>query len=122
MTTYADPPAALLERMIRQHASVYEVMQQQLGFTDLTEAHRPLVPSFRGWLDTARQLVAACRELPPAARPVAALDDLLRAMNRSKLVAEDFDYFVRRNERAARGEFGPYRPLAEVMDELRSKP
>jgi len=35
---------------------------------------------------------------------VAGYDDLLRAMNRSKPVAESFDYFVELNIRLARGE------------------
>src|SRR5687768_11461166 len=99
MTTALQPPAPLLERLVTLHAAVYEVMEAQLSPGGLKESDRPLVPLFRRWLDTARQTVAAARQLPPAERPTVALGDLLRAINRSNLVAEEFDEVVALNQR-----------------------
>jgi hypothetical protein len=112
--------AGVVGELIALHAAVFGVMERHVGVNGLAEAHRPLVPLFRRWLETARRIVAAARDLRAAGHPVGDLDDLLRAMNRAKPVAEDFDHVVRLNARLARGEAGTYRPLGEVMDGLRS--
>ena len=115
--------AAAVADLVALHTAVYEeVMERRLGDHGLTEAHRPLVPQFRRWIETARRVVAAARDLRAAGESVAGVDDLVRAINRAKPVVEAFDETVSLNQRIARGEAGTYRPLAEVMDELRSKP
>ena len=115
--------AGALEDVVSLHTAVYQVMERHLGEQGLTEAHRPLVPLFRRWLHAARGIVAAARDLRTEGQEVGGLDDLLRAMNRAKPAAEDFDYILGLNQRVGRaGEAATYRPLAEVVDELRSKP
>jgi phosphoglycolate phosphatase-like HAD superfamily hydrolase len=108
-----------LEQLVALHVALYEVLERRLGPDGLVEAHRPLVPMFQRWLETARQLKAEARRLRVAGQPVPDLDDLLRAMNRAKCTAEAFDHFVALNERLARGEKPQGRPLAAILDELR---
>ena len=113
-----------LEELIALHTGLYEVMERRIGPGGLSEGHRPLVPMFRRWLDTARRLAAAAaaRDDHDPGRPAAGLDELLRAMNRAKPVAEDFEHVIRLNERIARGEAGSYRALQVVVDGLRAEP
>jgi hypothetical protein len=47
------------------------------------------------------------------------IDELIRTINRSKPMAEEFEDYVRLNQRIMSGEAGTYRPLDEVLDELR---
>jgi len=107
--------------LISLHLAVYEALERHIGGGGLTEAHRPLVPLFQRWLHAARRIVDAARELRRQGQPVPEVDDLVRTINRSKPMAEDFDDFVRLNERIRRGEPGTYRPLDEVIDELRRR-
>ena len=111
-----------VEQMIAIHLTVFNLLEDQIGDEGLTESHRPLVPLFQRWLETARQIKAAVGALRAKGKTAANFDDLLRMMNRSKPIAEDFDEMVALNERVARGEPGEYFPLAEVLDELRNKP
>ena len=55
------------------------------------------MPLFRRWLDSARKVKELARGLRAAGQSVAGYDNLLRAMNRSKPVAESFDRFVELN-------------------------
>lgn len=112
--------AAAVADLVALHTAVYEAMELRLGDEGLTEAHRPLVPLFQRWLRTARRIIESARDLRKAGQPVGGVDDLVRAINRAKLVAETFEETVALNQRIARGEAGTYRALAEVKDELRS--
>lgn len=111
-----------LDEVIALHVGLYEVMERRVGPNGLSDAHRTLVPMFRRWLATARLFVADARDLRAAGRPVVGVDDLLRAINRAKPIAEDFEHIVTLNGRVARGQGGSYRPLAGVVDELRTGP
>lgn len=111
----------LLDELVALHTAVYEVMELRIGPDGVSERDRPLVPLFRRWLQTGRRIVAAAGASRRAGRPIARLDDLGFAINRSKLVAEDFDRFVELNRRIAAGELGTYRPLSEVWDELQAQ-
>jgi len=113
--------AGFVEDLIVLHLAVFGGMERHLGADGLTEAHRFMVPLFRRWVHTARSLIITARDLR-AAGVVIHLDPLLSAINRAKPVAEDFDHFVELNQRLDRGHAGSYRPLAEVVDELRSEP
>jgi hypothetical protein len=63
----------------------------------LSERDRPLVPLFQRWLKAGRKVKELVKELQRGGQTVAGYDDLLRAMNRSKPVAESFDHFVQLN-------------------------
>jgi hypothetical protein len=118
----AEDEVQHIEDMIAIHLGVFTALESHVGEDGLTAAHRPLVPLYQRWLETARRIKAAVAQLRAKGQNVAGLDDLMRTINRSKLVAERFDDMVALNERMARGEPGEYIPLAEVLDELRSKP
>jgi hypothetical protein len=111
-----------LEDLVALHLALFEAFERRLGPDGVNEDHRPLVPLFRRWLATARRFAASAAELRRQGHTPARLDDLMWAINRAKLVAEDFDHVVALNQRIARGEAGTYRPLSEVEDELRSEP
>lgn len=111
----------IVEDLIALHVVLYLRLEHRLGQDGVTEAHRPLVPLFVRWLHTARRIKGAACALRREGLEVASFDLLLRTINYSKEVAEGFDYFVRLNERLARGEWGDYRPLEEVMEELRRR-
>lgn len=128
----ADPVAATvasgagadrLDELIALHVSLFEVMERRLGTDGLSECHRPLVPLYQRWLETARRFRDQARDQRRrTGRPAAGLDDLLRAMNQSKIVAEDFEHVVRVNEQIRAGTYPPIgRPLAEVVSELRGE-
>ena len=110
-----------IQDLISLHLAVYEGMERHIGEGGLTEAHRHLVPLFQRWLRTARHIVSAARELRVQGQSVPGIDNLVRTINRSKPMAEDFDDFVRLNQRIRSGEAGTYRPLDEVVDELRHR-
>jgi hypothetical protein len=54
---------------------------------------------FQRWLTAAKHVKELSRNLRTEGHAVEGFDDLLRAMNRSKPVAESFDYFVGLNQR-----------------------
>jgi hypothetical protein len=93
--------ARLVEDLIAFHLTALERMEKHLGPGGLSERDRPLVPLFQRWLSAARKVKELVRELQRAGQTVAGYDDLLRAMNRSKPVAESFDHFVQLTARLA---------------------
>jgi hypothetical protein len=102
--------ARLAEDLIAFHLTALERLESHLGPGGLSERDRPLVPLFRRWLDSARKVKELARSLRAAGQPAAGYDNLLRAMNRSKPVAESFDRFVELNARLAAE--GSERPAA----------
>lgn len=100
--------ARLAEDLIAFHLTALERLEGHLGPGGLSQGDRPLVPLFRRWLGSARKVKELARSLRAAGQPVPGYDNLLRAMNRSKPVAESFDRFVELNARlAAEGSAGP---------------
>lgn len=91
--------ARLAEDLIAFHLTALERLEGHLGACGLSERDRPLVPLFRRWLDSARKVKEFARSLRSAGQLIEGYDDLLRAMNRSKPVAESFDRFVELNAR-----------------------
>jgi hypothetical protein len=96
--------ARLVEDLIAFHLTALERLEGHLGIGGLTENGRPFVPLFQRWLNAARKVKLLAKELRSAGQSVAGYDDLLRAMNRSKPVAERFDHFVALNARLAQAE------------------
>ena len=113
--------ASVVTDLAALHVALYSALERQIGPHGVTEAHRPLVPLFRRWIDTARRIVKAGAELKRQGQNVEGIDDLVRSINHAKPVGEQFDWVVGLNARIARGEEGTYRPLAEFLEELRSK-
>lgn len=114
--------ARLLEDVVSLHTAVYEAIERRIAGEGLTEADRPLVPLFRRWLSAARRILQSAGELRSQGQRVHGLDELLRAINRAKPAADDFDQVVAVNRRTASHEPGTHRPLGEVLDELRAQP
>lgn len=109
--------AKLIQDLVALHLAVFDGLERRLGSEGLTESHRPMVPLFRRWLQTARRLIVWARDLRGNGILID-LDPLLSAINRAKPIAEDFDYFIGLNQGLDRGLTGSYRSLAEVIDEL----
>jgi hypothetical protein len=120
-STGVEERATALEVLVALHTAFYEVLERRLGDDGLTDAHRPLIPLFRRWMESARQMVEQARELRSKGRPIAGIDPLVCAINRAKIPAESFDHFVELNERMKRGEPGTYAPWPEVVRELRAE-
>ena len=95
----APPEATEVEDLIAFHVIALDRLESHLGPHGLSEADRPLVPLFQRWLSAAKQVKEAARNLKSQGHSVEGFDNLLRAMNRSKPVAESFDYFVELNKR-----------------------
>jgi hypothetical protein len=112
--------AAALDEKIAVHVAMFEVMERRLGPAGLTASHRHLVPRYQCWMTVARRMVENARELRKQGQTVSGTDDLVRAINHAKPVAEDFEETVALNERITRGEGGKYIPLAEIRNELRA--
>jgi hypothetical protein len=111
--------AIAVEESVAVHSAIFDVMERRIGPGGLNHMHRPMIPLFQRWITVARRIVADARELRLAGHPLKGIDDLLRAINHAKLVAEYFDETVAMNERIGRNEPGAYHPLAEIRDELR---
>src|SRR4051812_38387165 len=94
-----SPDLREVEDLIAFHLTALERLESHLGPGGLSEADRPLVPLFQRWLTAAKHVKELARNLRTAGHAVEGFDDLLRAMNRSKPVAESFDYFVGLNRR-----------------------
>jgi hypothetical protein len=94
-----SPDATEVEDLIAFHLTALERLESRLGPGGISEADRPLVPLFQRWLSAARHVKEFVRDLQSKGRVVGGYDDLLRAMNRSKPMAERFDHFVALNER-----------------------
>ena len=82
----------------------YSRPETHLGAGGLSERDRPLVPLFQRWLIAARNVKELAKSLQVAGVTVNGYDDLLRAMNRSKPVAESFEHFVELNGRLAKSQ------------------
>jgi hypothetical protein len=78
-----------------------ERLEARLGAGGLSESDRPLVSLFHRWLMVARKLKETALALRASGHLIGGYDDLLRAINRSKPIAESFDYFVGLNQGAA---------------------
>ncbi len=98
----ADIPG--VEDLIAFSLTALERLESHLGCGGLAERDRPLVPLFQRWLSAAGKVKEMARHLRSAGETISGYDDLLRTMNRSKPVAERFDYFVELNRRLASGE------------------
>ena len=73
-------------------------LETWLGPGGLSESDRPMVPLFQRWLIVARKIKQMAQSLKESGQSVGGYDDLLRALNRSKPVAESFDHFVGLNQ------------------------
>jgi hypothetical protein len=116
MTTVLESQIGLLERdpvspdvpevedLIAFALTALVRLEKHLGPGALSERDRPLVPLFRRWLSAADKVKELARGLRNTGATVNGYDDLLRAMNRSKPVAESFDHFVELNCRLASAE------------------
>jgi hypothetical protein len=119
MTTFLESQIGLLEReqmspdvsevedLIAFHLTALDRLESHLAPGGLSERDRPLVPLFQRWLSAAGKVKELARSLRSGGKPVNGYDDLLRAMNRSKPVAERFQYFVELNSRLASPESAP---------------
>lgn len=113
MTSVLESQIGLLERepMSHDRAEVEDLiaftltalsrLESHLGLGGLSELDRPLVPLFRRWLIAAGNVKELAQSQRRAGVAVTGYDDLLRAMNRSKPVAENFEHFVELNRRLA---------------------
>lgn len=96
-----SPNVQEVEDLIAFHLTTLERLESHLGSEGILETHRRLVPLFQRWLSSARNTKQLVRTLRNAGHSVSNYDDLLRAMNRSKPIAESFDRFVELNARLA---------------------
>lgn len=96
-----SPDLAEIEDLIAFALTALARLETHLGPGGLSERDRPLVPLFQRWLIAARNAKELARSLGSAGVTVTGYDDLLRAMNRSKPVAESFEHFVELNGRLA---------------------
>jgi hypothetical protein len=110
-----------VEEMLAVHTALFLVMERRLGEEGIKEEHRSLVPLFQRWLAVARRITPAVWELKRAGIKVAGLDEFMFSINRSKWMAEEFDFWIKRNQEIARGELGKTIPLTELMNELRNR-
>ena len=99
-----SPDAPAVEDLIAFSLTALERLESHLGRGGLSERDRPLVPLFQRWLSAAGKVKEMARSLRNMGETVSGFDDLLRAMNRSKPVAESFDHFVELNRRLASSE------------------
>lgn len=100
----ASPDAAEVDDLIAFHLTALERLESHLGPGGLSERDRPLLPLFQRWLRAAGKVKDLARNLRSRGEIVNGYDDLLRAMNRSKPVAESFQYFVDLNTSLAGGD------------------
>jgi len=89
-----SPDASEVEDLIAFYLTALERLESHLAPGGLSERDRPLVPLFQRWLSAAGKVKEMARNLQGSGETVRGYDDLLRAMNRCKPVAESFDYFV----------------------------
>jgi len=98
--------------------AVFEALQRRIGPGGLSDAYRHLIPMFNRWVHSARELLKSAGVL--RATPFAkTMERLGFAINRAKLVTEDFDEIVRLNKSDLPGQNGPYKSLDEVKSGLR---
>lgn len=99
-----SPDRAEVEDLIAFTLTALTRLETHLGTGGLSERDRPLVPLFRRWLIAARNVKELAKGLQSTGDRVNGYDDLLRAMNRSKPVAESFEHFVELNGRLAKSQ------------------
>lgn len=109
MTTVLESQIGLLEResvspdqgevedLIAFTLTALARLETHLGAGGLSERDRPLVPLFQRWLIAAGNVKELARGVRDTGVTVNGFDDLLRAMNRLKPVAESFEHFVELN-------------------------
>lgn len=96
-----SPDRAEVEDLIAFALTALTRLEMHLAPGGLSERDRPLVPLFQRWLIAARNVKELAKGLQSTGVTVIGYDDLLRAMNRSKPVAESFEHFVELNGRLA---------------------
>ena len=99
-----SPRAPEVEDLIAFTLTALERLESHLGRGGLSERDRALVPLFQRWLGAAGKVKEMARSLRSTGETIGGYDDLLRAMNRSKRVAESLDYFAELNNRLASAE------------------
>jgi hypothetical protein len=98
------PDAPAVEDLIAFSLTALERLESHLGRGGLSERDRPLVPLFQRWLSAANKVKELARTLRSTGESVSGYDELLRAMNRSKPVAESFEHFAELNRRLSSSE------------------
>lgn len=99
-----SPDRAEVEDLIAFALTALARLEMHLGPGGLSERDRPLVPLFQRWLTAARHVKELAKGLRDSGATVTGYDDLLRAINRSKPVAESFEHFVELNDRLAKSQ------------------
>lgn len=97
-------PDPEIEDLIAFYLIALERLENHLGSGGLSEKDRPLVPLFQRWLSAAGKVKEMARTRRAVGETINGYDDLLRAMNRSKPIAESFDYFVKLNAQKTNAE------------------
>src|SRR5258706_587647 len=87
-----SPDVQEVEDLIAFHLTALERLEIHLCPDGLSQADRELVPLFQRWLRAARNVKELARAHRDGGPPVGNYDDLPRAINRSKPIAEDFDH------------------------------
>ncbi|HEY2586599.1 MAG TPA: hypothetical protein VGI81_12620 [Tepidisphaeraceae bacterium] len=96
-----SPEVPEVEDLIAFALTALARLERHLGLGGLSERDRPLVPLFQRWLAAAGKVKELARTLRNTGAMINGYDDLLRAMNRSKPIAESFEHFVELNRRLA---------------------
>lgn len=96
-----SPDIREVEDLIAFYLTALERLESHLGAGGLSERDRPLVALFQRWLSAAGKVKEMVRSIRNAGEKVDGYDELLRAMNRSKPIAQRFNYFVELNGRLA---------------------
>jgi hypothetical protein len=99
-----SPDRAEVEDLIAFTLTALTRLETHLGAGGLSERDRPLVPLFQRWLIAAGNVKELARGVRSTGVTVNGYDDLLRAVNRSKPVAESFEHFVELNGRLAKAQ------------------
>ena len=94
-----SPDQGEVEDLIAFTLTALARLETHLGAGGLSEGDRPLAPPFQRWLIAAGNAKELARGVRDTGVTVNGYDDLLRAMNRSKSVAESFEHFVELNGR-----------------------
>jgi hypothetical protein len=96
-----SPDVREIEDLIAFALTALARLEKHLGPGGLSELDRALVPLFQRWLSAAGKVKELARAMRSTGATVNGYDELLRAMNRSKPVAESFEHFVELNRRLA---------------------
>lgn len=112
--------AALAVHLLERIEAAAARKQPAAGGWDEAAA-REFVPLFRQWFDYATTVNDVRRATKEHGFDVEGAEEFLRAMNRAKVMALDFEPLTESLKRVGRGE-SRGRPLQEVMDELPGHP